>query len=297
MTMKIQNINTPQNNNDKNSKIKKTIAKGAVVAACWEAMPYVSKCINYPINKFQDKQIIKFQNGNFIPYIRKAIEENFMYELSFLNINPANLDKIKEKFGIKDYKLDKLTKIKNHILHTPYTVEKTFEKTAKGENAIFINGYNLIIANLRKNSAIIFHEMGHRNNEKSKNVLMKMIRKIKHPLRIYGPSAVALCTLLTPTKDEDSKKKNVFDFIKNNCGKLTALVLLPTLIEESFANINGLKIAKSAGVTGELLKKVKNINKLSIFTYATTIFVRSSTIYLLDKLKDAGLKKINEAVE
>ena len=155
--MKIQNINTPQNNNDKNSKIKKTIAKGAVVAACWEAMPYVSKCINYPINKFQDKQIIKFQNGNFIPYIRKAIEENFMYELSFLNINPANLDKIKEKFGIKDYKLDKLTKIKNHILHTPYTVEKTFEKTAKGENAIFINGYNLIIANLRKNSAIIFH--------------------------------------------------------------------------------------------------------------------------------------------
>ena len=76
------------------------------------------------------------------------------------------------------------------------------------------------------------------------------------------------------------------DFIKEHCGLLAAGAVLPLTIEECIANIRGTKIAKDAGVTGDLFKKVKNLHKLSAASYCLTPVFIGLSVYLASKLRD-----------
>ena len=82
------------------------------------------------------------------------------------------------------------------------------------------------------------------------------------------------------------EKKGLNDKIKDHCGLLSAICFLPMSIEEGIANIGGVKLAKKAGVTGELLKKVQKANKISLISYSSLPIIAGLSIWTANKIKD-----------
>lgn len=75
-------------------------------------------------------------------------------------------------------------------------------------------------------------------------------------------------------------------FIKNHCGLLSGLAVTPYVAEECIANIRGTKIAKQAGISGDMLNKVIKTHKYSAYTYLTLIPVTSLAVWTGNKIRD-----------
>ena len=65
---------------------------------------------------------------------------------------------------------------------------------------------------------------------------------------------------------------------------------MPLTIEECIANVKGTKIAEKAGVTGEALKKVKTVHKLSIVSYVGSMFALGFGAWAGNKIRDEFCK-------
>lgn len=168
-----------------------------------------------------------------------------------------------------------------------------------GSNAFYLRHANKIILPEKVFKTSVFHEMGHALNNNGGNVL-KLLQKVR-PAAMIMPSAILLASLLNKRKatDEpsDNKAVRVWDGIKKNAGKLTALSMLPMVLEEGIASLRGDKIArglvKDGKLTKDLLKKIRLTNASGFATYALTAAGTVLSTKIAIKVKD----KIQERYE
>ena len=70
-------------------------------------------------------------------------------------------------------------------------------------------------------------------------------------------------SIVKKKKPEGEKPKNIWDrfttFIKNNCGKLMFLSMVPTIAEEGLASVNAHKLGKKV-LSPDMLKKMNGLN-------------------------------------
>lgn len=177
-----------------------------------------------------------------------------------------------------------------------------FIQLEQGKNAIFmpkkalfpgINYHEIIEKNTvllpEKNLLLCgFHELGHAHSAnigKFSKLLFntRILSKLALPIGLIG--------LLKTKKAPDEKSSNPIgratDFIKNNAGKLTVISLIPMLIDEARASIKGIKFAKEAGLSADLIKKVIKTNKIAYCTYLSAVVASSASILVGIKAKDS----------
>ncbi len=264
-----------------------TFLSCAAVAAGWESEVYLKKCLNKPINIFVKSKLENSQSENVKKYVQNAIFKNNLYgKLDIIDLNKDNAAKMAKKLDIEPIYCSKLEKLIYHILRVENNgTYKTFKQTIDGKNAFYYPQKNAIICNFDKFGISAFHEIQHKLNSISKNPAIKILSKIRDPLAIFAPLVISATAMLTNKKD-DKEKEGCADFIKNNCGLLTAMSTAPLAIEECIANIGGVKLASEVGVQGPLLQKVKKVNKLSAIAYCAIPIIAGLAAWAGNKIRD-----------
>lgn len=210
-----------------------------------------------------------------------AFKEELMSSKKF-QILSKQLSKIFEKLGLTDsdkIMLDKATK----------TQMLQFKL---GLNACYLPNANKIILPDKALQTSVFHEMGHAlNNNGGK--LLKNLQKLR-PLAMTVPAVILMVSLLNKRKTTDEKSdnkiQNLFDGIKKNAGKITALAMLPMVAEEGIASLRGDKIArnlvKDGKLTKNLLKQIRKTNALGFASYALVAITTVATAKFAIRIKD-----------
>ncbi len=183
-------------------------------------------------------------------------------------------------------KLPLAARVLCHIMRIPTNIEATFKKTLGGLNAFFSPKHNAIVCNFEKFGAPAFHEISHMLNTKSSNFIVKTLSQIRNPMAVFGTFAVSAIAVSKDPKKEGEKPKGFTDFVKKHCGLAATAMMLPLTIEECIANVKGTKVAEKAGVTGELLKKVKKCHKLSVISYCAGAVVTGLAVQAASEIRD-----------
>lgn len=249
-------------------------ATGAVVG--FESETYLRKALKKPMRCYIDKEFKNLQGGGFRPYIENAIRQNNLEnDVKVVDLNETTKNAVKKLLEMETEEAPKNTseKIGNniakailYILRMNGDKEKVINQVIRGENAFFAPQQNAVVCNFEKFGAPMFHEIQHKLNSQSSNILIKALAKSRNAIAFIGAPAISLTALLTDKKDPN-QKQGLNDKIKNNCGTLAFLSFLPLTAEEFIANIKGTKVAERAGVTGDMLKKVKHCHKMSMLSY------------------------------
>ena len=274
------------NNNDNNFRNAAIGATGVAVA--WEAEPYLKKGILFPVRKYIKPRVKAIQGGGYLPYVEKAVKQHKLEkDFKVLDLNYATARSIRKTLEMDSRKVSPFQKLLCHILRVPCNMERTFKATLNGQNAFFSPRHNAIVCNFDKFGAPAFHEISHKLNSKSSNILVKTLSKIRNPLAVFGTLGVSACAIFTDPKKENEKPVGVKDFVKQHCGLMATTMMLPLTIEEFIANSKGTKVAKQAGVTGELLKKVKKSHKISNVSYITGAIATGLAVQAASVIRDA----------
>lgn len=280
-------IITTQNNYE-NSFSNFAIGTTGVLAG-WYAEPYMKKGLTLPLRKKISSNIKSFNGSGYKSYVDKAVAQNIKDKnFKVIDLNESNAAEIKKQF-IKGKEPKGFAKFLLKLMRIPVgNADNTFNRTLKGQNAFFSPKDNAVVCNFSKFGAPVFHEITHKANSESKNILLKSLSKIRNPLAYYGTTAVSLCALLTNPKQKNNlnEKRSLREKIKDNCGTLATACMLPLTAEECIANIKGTQIAKNVGVTGELLKKVKTCHKVSLISYCMNAVITGLSVFLASKLRD-----------
>ena len=268
-----------------NVTLKNTAIGTAAVVAGWEGQTYLSKAAKYPFQKYLGSKIPSIRGGGFLPYVNTALRQNHLEnKIKIVDLNQNNAITVSNRLGIKLKSDNIITKIIKHVFRLP-SKENSFMRTVNGCNAFFYPKKNAVVCNFDKFGAPIFHELQHKLNSTSSNILIKALVKLKHPLAIFGTMGISACSLLT-NETKDGEKENVAQKIKNNCGLLALACMLPHTAEEFIANIKGTDIAKKAGVAGEMLKKVKSAHKISMISYGAVALITAFSVWGGNKIRD-----------
>ena len=271
--------------------------------------PYKNRCMQALTSNSSPQEIETVKNA-----VQKAFVQTGLKEQGFNihNINSKDrvftvskdmsdkLDKIVErKFGgIKKILPEKLAN-KLGLNKPPGAGQKflinSLEKVLDGKNAFCTSGTKDIAVNLEKIPLTTFHEMGHGLNSLQKSE--RMLVKSRLPLQYIGVPIILTAALLKGKKSKEEKPQGSFDksttFIKDNAGKLTFAAWIPTLLEEGLASIKGAKMAKDAGLSKELLKKLNISNAKAWSTYMIGALAAASTVRLAVAVKDRIAEGIN----
>lgn len=188
-----------------------------------------------------------------------------------INVNPKNISDITKdvmnKLGfdrnpVFDNKLFKLI-----FGDKKAEVTKHLKKIAIGKNACFITRTGQVLVNKDKMAFSTFHELGHAMNATGKG-LGKFLAKSR-ATALFAPLILATGLLKNkPQKstEQNQTKKNFFDFVKENCGILTTLCCVPTILEEGLASIKGAKLAKPY-LDKDMVKKLNIMNAKAWSSY------------------------------
>jgi len=173
-----------------------------------------------------------------------------------------------------------------------YLYKAVFKMVKAGENSFFAPAFNMIIGN--KNSKMLPalpHEMGHAINYHNGG-LLKYLQISGALSSKLAPPVILLTALFKNKKEEGEKPKGIFDkvttFVKDNCGKLTFLAFIPTLIEEASASIKGIDLSKQF-LSKENLGVLKRFNLAAWSTYFVFALASSLGVNLASKASD-GVK-------
>lgn len=149
-----------------------------------------------------------------------------------------------------------------------------------------------IVINMNKTPIYLPHELGHAQNFMNKSLSTAMHRVWKNPVfQRRALFAILGTALLTNKKSEDKQKepKNplypVGLFIKNNCGKLMTLALLPAVWEEGLASLNGQMMAKKL-LKGKDLNTLTKSHIRSFAGYSLWAAGAGTAVYLANKVRD-----------
>ena len=276
---------TTISDNSNNQYIKNVAITAVGVAAGWEGQTYIAKASRYPVGKYLGSNFAAVSGGGFKSYVETALNQNNLKDkLEIIDLNVSNASDVWKKLKFKTPKNPKLTKFIKHILRVPSN-NVVFERTLSGQNAFFAPKANAVVCNFDKFGAPVFHEIQHKLNHLSSNIFIKSLVKLKHPLAMFGPLIVSSVALFTDKK-QNGEKQGIADKIKNNCGSIAFICMLPHTIEEFIANIKGTSIAKNAGVGAEMLKKVKGAHRISMISYAAGALITAFSVWCGNKIRD-----------
>ena len=285
------NITVTKNNTypHNNNKVRNTVLTCAGVAVGWESEFLIRKALGTPLHKYIKKELIKSHDPRFKKYVEIAIKQNNLNDgFKILDLNPKTVTDVMEKLDEKLVPPTKIQKFFGHILRLPFGKNiKVFNDTLKGTQAFFSPYNNAVVCNFDKFGAPLFHEITHKLNATSSNPLIKTLATIRSPLAIIGPTIISAMAVLTDPKEKNGEdKKGFLGFLKKHCGLLAASAMLPLTIEEYIANVKGTEVAKKAGVSGEMLKTVKQVHKMSMISYTANLLIVGIGAHFASKIRD-----------
>lgn len=152
-----------------------------------------------------------------------------------------------------------------------------------------------IIINMEKTPIYLFHELGHAKNFMDTRLSIAMKSVWKNSI-FQRNAAIFLLTTSLLTKPETNKdtaankehKNPLYPlglFIKNNCGKLMTLILVPTVLEEGLASLNGQKMGKEV-LKGKDLNVLTKSHLKSFAGYSAWAAGAGIAVYLANKVRD-----------
>ena len=230
------------------------------------------------------------------PVIRKAAKDAFT-KSGLANFGVEVLDATAEnKNAIIEYMEQGLPKwmqkISKNFPNIPILAKAQIlaqaENAEKGLNAFYAFEPKKVVFSMENNPLLAFHEMGHGLNFNTKGV-GKILSTIRNPMmKLSG--LVLLVALCKRKKMEGEEPKGMFDkvttFVKNNCGKLAFMCALPTVFEEALATAKGLKLAKGAGASEQMLKQIKVLNAKGLLTYIGVAVAMGVGTAVASKIRD-----------
>ena len=175
-----------------------------------------------------------------------------------------------------------------------------------GINAGFLPKANKIVTPSKHLQTSVFHEMGHALNANG-GKLLKALQKAR-PVAMIVPTVILLVSLLNKRKTTDAPQagdnaiQKGADFVKKNAAGLTALSMLPMLLEEGIASLRGQGIAKNLVKSGDLskalLKKVRLTNLGGFASYALAVvgaaLAAKTAVVVKDKIQAKHEAKVAE---
>lgn len=218
------------------------------------------------------KALPKFSNP-FLKQISKEHANNHLYKDAFL--------KSIENSGLKEMGLE--------LIHNanPST------DIGKGLNACYIPMDKQIVLNTEKATISGFHELGHAANH-LKGKFGKILQYLRKPgYAIAG--FMGTIAVLSRNKPK-GEKRDIKDFLQDNCGKIAFIAMLPTVAEETLASYKGIKFAKEAGLSDNLIKNLKKFYGKALLSYGGYALLTGFATYVASKITEIFTrpKKIEE---
>ena len=257
-----------------------------------------------PINKLLVRQCAKYtpeENDVLKKGVTDAFEQSGLKQkgVSLVHVDKINREEILKDFAqkveemIKDI-INKYVKLRKRPIRSAADegeisekIEKAIKMTSKGKNAFYHPITKQIMVNTNEMPFAAFHEMGHAINH-NMSKWTNYLAWGRHGFALLAPVFVAI-GLLKNKKQEGETPQSTGDkittFIKNNCGKLAFLAMVPTMAEEGLASINGAKLAKKV-LSPELFKKVCKSNSLAWCTYLVGAIMVGLGANLAVKVRD-----------
>ncbi|MCQ2753773.1 MAG: hypothetical protein MJ231_01860 [bacterium] len=152
-----------------------------------------------------------------------------------------------------------------------------------GRNAFYSPKTKEIYVNLDKASITAFHEAGHAINHLSSKV-GGILQKCRAP-GLAIASIMGTIALLTHQKPKNAKR-NAYDWVQDNCGKIAAIAIAPTVVEEAIASYRGIKLAKSVGATENITKHLKKFYGKALFSYIGLAAVVGFSVFVASKIME-----------
>ena len=269
-------------NGKKYEKPSKLLTIGAIAAANTAGCTVVSGASNiaYRIFQKQRNKITQLDNDFFkllsnVFFEKSGLKEKGTRLIDAATTNKKDIFELYEK--ISPMPVRKTQKFKN-ILNT----------FIDGKNALFNPKGNFILVNKDKIAIALPHEIGHALNSTGKG-LGKILSETRTPFRLLTSLAL-LTALFKRKKIEGEKPKNTWDksitFVKNNCGKVALLGVIPTLSEEALASIKGYKLAKASGTAEQVLQKLAKFQGQAFATHLITALGTVLATIVISKVRD-----------
>lgn len=153
----------------------------------------------------------------------------------------------------------------------------------KGLNACYIPTTKQIVLNKDLATISGFHELGHACNH-----LKKGFGSIMQKLRRPGMAVAALMASVAVLSRNKPKgeKRNIADWVQDNCGKIAFISMLPTVIEETMASYKGIKFAKEAGLGKPLIENLKKFYGKALMSYGGYALIAGVAVYVSSKIME-----------
>lgn len=152
-----------------------------------------------------------------------------------------------------------------------------------GQNAHFNLVSKKIVINTDKISIAGFHEAGHALNDLKRGV-GKFLSKMRWPGRALA-GFMGYVALFSRPKPKEAPKDGM-DYLKDNCGKIAFLGMLPTVFEEGMASYKGVKLARKTGLAQPLIKNMKKLYSKALLTYIGHATVTGIAVGVASKIMD-----------
>ena len=253
--------------------------------------PYLKYCIRKDRSiipakqkEYWDSAINAFKNSKFF---NSNVEIIHTDKTNWKNVAQKVIEEQEQQFEI--HKGNSIIRfIKKLLMQSESKIKNHINIIAQGENASFYPVISKILVNRDKLGVATFHEIGHSINFNGAG-----LRKILALSRLSAKAVPVIVGvgLVTPKREEGDEYKNSIGktatFIKNHCGLLAGLLMLPVVAEEGLASFNGAKLAKNL-LNQDMYKSLNKFNTTAFGSYvlsALTIGVFASlAVYVKDKI-------------
>ena len=253
--------------------------------------PYLNYCLN------NCKQIPASEHSQ---YWSSAIDAflkspSFNTRVQILDVNQNNWNAIADNLIQRKQaaysRLKKTSPVKAFLMKVlapnDEKIKRKIKSIALGQNASFLPSTSQIFVNSEKMGITTFHEIGHSINQNGKG-FKKMLAKSRKITHIALPAILGI-GLLTPKREENDKYQNQIGkaatFIKDHCGLLAGMSLMPVVLEEGTASINAAKLAKTV-LDKSSCKKVNKVNLVAFGSYALVTLLTAACTALAIYIKD-----------
>lgn len=307
-------------NNNIKENIQTSVGIGAGIGTYHASRRLIHR-MNKKIFSSLDTSLTKEQIDTFSKAGNEIYQKYFKEQgIKIFDISKEDYNKLfNEKYeNINSYYDKKIEQTKNPIrkFFLKYQKKKSLKaakaldkETVRGKNAYYRevsrmvdeNGIKKlkkdkkIIINMEKTPIYLFHELGHAKNFMDTRLSIAMKSVWKNSIFQRNAAIFLLATSLL-TKPETShnaaankEHKNPLYplglFIKNNCGKLMTLILVPTVLEEGLASLNGQKMGKEV-LKGKDLNVLTKSHLKSFAGYSAWAARAGIAVYLANKVRD-----------
>jgi len=211
----------------------------------------------------------------FLKQMTKEHKNNSLYKDSFI--------KAVKDSGLKEKGLKLVhTELSPYEMSIPAKDVINYD-VKRGLNAFFNPGTKEIVLNCDKASISGFHELGHAMNNMSGR-FGKILQKLRAPGYALA-GLMGTVALFTRPKPKDAPR-NAFDWVQDHAAGLAVLGMLPTVAEEALASHKGIKMAKSVGMSEDVIKNLKKFYGKALLSYAGYAFVTGLSVYAVSKIME-----------